>query len=156
MESTQGFSLSAQSLAPVHRYCGRVFGAVEIGVIRGLLERMPRPNRAELSRLVCDALGWLRPDGRRKDMACRVALLRMHRDGLIALPPPTNRNGNGRIRPVATSATDPAELVCVGAGDLGMLDLKVVRTGQESRLWNELIERYHRRDSCPEIGRAHV
>jgi hypothetical protein len=67
----------------------------------------------------------------------------MHRDGLIALPPPTNRNGNGRIRPVATSATDPAELVCVGAGDLGMLDLKVVRTGQESRLWNELIERYH-------------
>ena len=33
-------------------------------------------------------------DGRLKDMSCRVAMLRMHRDGLIELPAPRRRNGN--------------------------------------------------------------
>ena len=46
------------------------------------------PNRAEISRRVCRQLQWLRPDGRLKDMSCRVALLRLHREGLICLPPP--------------------------------------------------------------------
>ncbi|EQD71887.1 hypothetical protein B1B_04198, partial [mine drainage metagenome] len=41
--------------------------------------------------------GWYRPDGRKKDMSARVALLRMDRDGLITLPEPTRGNGNGRI-----------------------------------------------------------
>jgi hypothetical protein len=41
-----------------------------------------------LSQLVCEALNWRRPDGRLKDMSCRVAMLRMQDDGLIQLPPP--------------------------------------------------------------------
>jgi len=127
----------------VYRYCGREFSLEEIERIRELIVSEPRRNRAQLSRVVCDELGWTRPDGRRKDMSCRVAMLRMHRDELIALPSPLKGNGNGRRRPRATSASDPQEVVSLPAGDLGDLVLRPVDTRQDSSLWNELIERYH-------------
>jgi len=46
------------------------------------------------SSVTCDSLAWRRPDGRRKDVSTRVALVPMERDRLIALPPPRNGNGN--------------------------------------------------------------
>lgn len=76
-------------------------------------------------------------------MSARVALLRMERDGLIELPLPLTRNGNGRIRPLATRASDPGlPLVCC-RGDLDALHLKRVKNRTDSLLWNELVERYH-------------
>ena len=124
------------------RYCGRLFAAEELDQIRAMIATESKPNRAELSRLVCRALGWLRPDGRTKDMACRVAMLRMHRDGLITLPPPIKGNRNGRIRPKFTSASDPCPPVSRPAGALGELQFRRV-TPRDSSLWNELIERHH-------------
>ena len=76
------------------RYCGRDFTPAELDVIAQLAATLP--SRAAISRAVCDALGWVTPDGRRKDMTARVALNRMAADGLITLPPPRNGNGNGR------------------------------------------------------------
>ena len=125
------------------RYCGRIFTGKEIEQIRRLIASHPQHNRAQLSRLVCDALNWFRQDSRRKDMSCRVAMLRMHRDGRIVLPPPTTRNGNGRIRPQSSPASDPQEPIRGSAGELGELAFKQVRAGRDSTLWNELIERYH-------------
>jgi len=128
--------------APV-RYCARTFTAKELEHIRGLIASEPRPNRAQLSRMVCEALGWLRPGGGLKDMSCRVAMLRMQKDGLIELPPPQKRNGNGNTRPRLTAASAPQPPVTASAGRLGKLQLLTVRTRQQSSLWNELIERYH-------------
>ena len=124
-------------------YCGRDFSAQEIDHVRRLITADPSRNRAQLSRRVCDELGWLRADGRRKDMSCRVAMLRMHRDGLITLPPPQTRNGNGRHRVRITPASDPQEPLSAPAGTLGELVFRPVANRQESRLWNELIARYH-------------
>ena len=81
-----------------YRYCGRFFSDAEIETISRIIATPDRPNRAEISRRVCQELGWLRPNGQLKDMSCRVALLRMQRDGLIVLPAPRNSNGNGRTR----------------------------------------------------------
>jgi hypothetical protein len=125
------------------RYCGRLFTPDQIGRIRRLIASEPRANRVRLSRLVCEEFSWRGPGGKMKEMSCRVALLGMHRDGLIALPPPQRGNGNGRTRPRLTSASDPREPVSSPAGDLGDLTLAIVRDEGESRLWNELIERYH-------------
>jgi hypothetical protein len=123
------------------RYCGRHFTAEEIELIRALIGS--GLHRADLSRAVCDALGWRRPDGRRKDMSCRVAMLRMQRDGLIDLPPPRTSNHNGRIRPRLSSRTDPGLPVDARAEELGQLHFEVVEKRSESSLWNELIQRYH-------------
>jgi len=125
------------------RYCGRTFTADELEMIRRLIASDPRLNRHVLSRIVCDELAWRAPDGRRKEMSCRVAMLRMHRDGLIALPPPLTANANGRSRPRLTSASNPQEPIAGTARDLGELVFRIVSTPRESRLWNELIERYH-------------
>lgn len=125
------------------RYCARTFTHKELEHIRGLIASEPRPNRAQLSRMVCQALDWVRPGGGLKDMSCRVAMLRMQRDGLIELPPPQKRNGNGKVRPRLTAASAPQPPVTACAGRLGKLQLLTVRTPQQSSLWNELIQRYH-------------
>ncbi|MHC4406940.1 MAG: Druantia anti-phage system protein DruA, partial [Planctomycetota bacterium] len=128
---------------PPLRYCGRDFSAEEIEQIRRLIASNPQWNRAQLSRRVCDVLRWHRPDGRRKDMSCRVAMLRMQRDELIALPRAQKTNGNGHRRPRLTAASEPREPIALSAQALGSLHLRPVNTLQDSGLWNELIERYH-------------
>ena len=126
-----------------HRYCGRLFSAEEIDLLRRLIASNPVKTRAQLSRDVCDLLGWRRPDGGRKDMSCRVAMLRMERDGLLQLPPPLKGNGNGHRRPRLTPASDPQEPLTTPVGRLGELVFRCVETRRDSSLWNELIERHH-------------
>jgi len=125
------------------RYCGRTFSAQEIERIRELIASKPPLNRAALSRRVCQELAWLRPDGRSKQMSCRVAMLRMERDGLIRLPPPQKGNGNRGRRPSLGSASEPRPMISLPAGRLDPLLLRSVETRQDSALWNELTERYH-------------
>jgi hypothetical protein len=68
----------------------------EIESIVALISENPEFNRAQLSRQVCEMLHWRRPDGRLKDMSCRVAMLRMQDEGLLQLPAPRNGNNNGK------------------------------------------------------------
>ncbi len=135
--------MSPLSVDTSYRYCGRSFTEDEMILICRLINSKPKRNRAQLSRLVCDELAWLRPDGRRKDMSCRVAMLRMHRDGLINLPPPQHTNGNGRIRPRLTGASNPQDPISLPVNRLDNLIFQPVQTPKDSSLWNELIERYH-------------
>ena len=65
--------------------CGRPFSPDELQTIRRLIEDNPDANRAQLSRQVCVLFDWLKPNGELKDMTCRVAMLRMQADGLVAL-----------------------------------------------------------------------
>jgi hypothetical protein len=126
------------------RYCGRDFSASQMETIRALIAGHPTANRARLSRLVCEVLDWRRPDGRLKDMSCRVAMLRMQDDGLIQLPPPQNGNNNGKPYRRRTPQADPELFPVVGsAGDLVDLHLELVTERSQSHLWNEYIERYH-------------
>ncbi len=101
--------MTAQITGKPIRYCGRLFTTEEMDWIRRLMTSEPKLNRAQLSRQICSGLPWLRPDGRSKEMSCRVAMLRMERDGLITLPRPEKGNGNGRTRPRLTAASDPKE-----------------------------------------------
>jgi len=126
------------------RYCGRDFSASEMEAIRALIADHPTANRARLSRLVCEALDWRRPDGSLKDMSCRVGMLRMQNDGLIRLPSPQNGNNNGRPYRRRTPQAAPELFPVVGsAGALADLNLELVTGRRQSHLWNEYIERYH-------------
>ncbi len=123
------------------RYCGRDFNEDEILQIRRLIISNSGFHRAELSRHVCRILQWFKPDGGLKDMSCRVAMLRMHKDGIINLPPP--RKTKPALRKLeSTSATDPQIPIIKPVHQLGTLKFcKVERN--TSQLWNEYIERYH-------------
>lgn len=123
------------------RYCGRLFTEAEIDWIRQLLATQPQLNRRNLSREVCMHLAWLRPDGRPKEMSCRVAMLRMEKDGLITLPPPTKGKPTAfQLRPQIEHATD--EPAVVPEVDLGQITVDVV-VRRNSTLWNAYIHRYH-------------
>ena len=126
------------------RYCGREFSASELQRVRRLIEDHPDASRARLSRLVCERLGWRRPNGRLKDMSCRVAMLRMQDDGLLDLPAPRNGNNNGKPYRRRTPQAEPeSSEVLVSAGKLVDLQLQPVADRQQSLLWNEFIDRYH-------------
>lgn len=125
----------------VYRYCGRDFPADEILLIRRLIAEDASRSRAELSRLTCEALRWYKADGGLKDMSARVAMLRMQDDGLITLPPPRKPRPDPRVRLSERSA--PGDPILATAGALAPLHWVRVEQKADSRLWNELIERYH-------------
>ena len=128
----------------ITRYCGRDFATRELETIKRLIADNPKLSRAALSRIVCDMLSWHRPDGRLKDMSCRVAMLRMQDDGLINLPPPRNSNNNGKSyhRRTQQAQPDPVPIV-TPAHSLTNLCIAPVSDRNQSHLWNEYIDRYH-------------
>jgi hypothetical protein len=126
------------------RYCARPFPPDEIESIRALIASRPAASRAQLSRAMCEHLGWRRADGQLKEMSARVAMLRMHNDGLIELPPPRNRNGNGQAYQRRTARAEPELFpVLEPAGALVDLRLEPVVRRADSHLWNEYVDRYH-------------
>ena len=70
------------------RYYGHDFTTEEMALLRALITASPPPNRDAPSREFCRRIGWFKPDGGLKDMMARVMMLAMHKDGLIAQPPP--------------------------------------------------------------------
>jgi hypothetical protein len=126
------------------RYCGREFTASEIDGIRQLIADHPTATRARLSRLVCEQIGWRRHDGRLKDMSCRVAMLRMHDDALLRLPPPRNGNNNGKPYLRRTLLAEPAPPLSASSPKaLGDLQMQLVSDRHDSHLHNEYLDRYH-------------
>jgi hypothetical protein len=132
--------------------CGRLFHEKEIKWIRGLISQEPTITRAALSRKVCDQLSWFRPDGRRKDMSCRVALIRLEKKGLLQLPKPTKKIHRKVIHQQA-SVFDETPII-KSAGQMSHLKLMLVNssTPKRSKLWNELIDRYHYLGYRPLVG----
>lgn len=123
------------------RYCGRNFSEEELVLIRTLITEDPKRTRADLSRLACRAMHWLKPDGGLKQMSCRVAMLRMQEDGLIQLPPPRCPRPQANIRIGAETA--PTGQIDLPVHALPDLQLRLVGTQTDSRLWNQYIHRYH-------------
>jgi hypothetical protein len=124
------------------RYCGKAFCAEHIETIRALIWTNPQANRQRLSYLVCEALDWRKPDGGFKDMSCRVALLRMHREGIIELPAPSHQVHPCRSFGRRTAQAEPGPVLEAAVHELGEVRLERVER-KASALWNEYIERYH-------------
>jgi Domain of unknown function (DUF4338) len=124
------------------RYCGRDFEPAELEQIRSLIAQSPLQSRYQLSREVCQRLAWRRPDGKLKDMSCRVALLRMQADGLITLPAPR------KAKPVSYQAYPDIDLAVrepdsVPTVNLRQLQVELVGRRRDSLLWNAYIQHHH-------------
>ncbi len=132
------------------RYCGRDFTDAEMELIENLIRE--HPTREAIARAVCARLNWNKPDGLPKTMSAKVALLRMHRDGLIVLPDPKHEGRNVRRPLAATSASDPKDLLVCSRRDIQDLHLRMIQTRADSRLWNEFVGRYHYLGYVPLTG----
>ena len=133
-------------------YCARAFTQAEFAAIARLISD-EKLNRAQLSRRVCELLDWRRPDGSLKDMSCRVAMLRMHDDGLIRLPASRIKVRRRRANAQPTPRSDAQRPITVPVHELPPLRLELVQAGSpHAHLWNEYMARYHELGFTPLSG----
>jgi len=123
--------------------CGRPFSAADIARVRVEITHAVPRLRSEITRRVCRTLKWTDALGRPKLMSCRVALLRLHRAGLIELPPPRNGNGNGKGLSRQRVSWPEEKPLSATVAQLHELTLDAVVNKADSALWNGLIDRYH-------------
>lgn len=121
------------------RYCGREFTEKDIRLIQRLIACTPGIHRNKLSQLFCEEVGWRKADGGLKDMSCRVAFLRMQKDGHISLPAARRPHCKPGVK--RTLLAEPEPEIHKKAGEFDLEIAMVDRAG--SSLWNEYIDRYH-------------
>ncbi len=134
--------------------CGADFTADIIARIQATVESEPTISRRTLSQRVCTWLGWEDVRGKLKTMSCRVALLRLHRRGMLALPEPAaGRPGGQKQRGEEAPVAEPTRIDCC-LEDLGTIELVAVENGScsASRIWNMLMVRYHYLGAGPLCG----
>jgi len=124
------------------RYCGRTFTVTEIECIRKITDDVWNTTRTDIALAVCKALNWLMPNGEPKLVTCCQALDRMEKDGVIWLPLPT-REYYSKKPPVFSAASDPGEAITGTRSELKDVRLVQVTDRAASRLWGELMDRYH-------------
>jgi hypothetical protein len=123
---------------------GREIGDAELGLIRDLLGRHPSWHRTRLSQELCALWQWRDATGRTKDMACRTMLLKLHRRGLIELPPRIRGSHNecrGRQVPDILHSREPIETTLRDLQPIRLLDVR--SEGYLDDLFRCLLDRYH-------------
>lgn len=123
---------------------GRMITLDDLEAARRIIAQNPKALRQQISREVCLAWAWYKPDGGLKDARARAVLLNLHKAGLIELPPPRRTNkDNPRKLPQHTPAGEPGNPIIKPVQELLPLRLERVTTKTDSSLWYELMERYH-------------
>jgi len=133
------------------RFSGRDFSQQELAVIRAWLAQNTL-CREHLARRVCQEFGWFNAAGRPQTMSCKVALLRMHRAGLIELPAPAHPDTNHRKRKpalgtdVGTAPGMPAlfpSQLAMDAEQVRQVRLEVVQTAADRAIYHQLLQAHH-------------
>jgi hypothetical protein len=133
---------------------GQTFNQELIERIRQLIFENPSISRRQISLKVCQWLGWRNANGDFKEMSCRVALLKLHRQGLVQLP-------GGRQKPPSQSSESLKDIEFPGIFGTGcslsdLAPIKIVpikrKDGKKSRIWNALMDRFHYLGSGPLCG----
>jgi hypothetical protein len=133
--------------------CGQYFSPEIIARIQATIDSEPSLSRVSLSRRVCGWLSWRCPNGKYKEMSCRVALLKLHRRAVIRLKPSSHPAPQRKRRELGEAGESPKPIHC-SLRELGAVELLEVRSADSkaSRLWNQLMDRYHYLGSGPLCG----
>jgi len=127
------------------QYRGRQVTGGDVAFIRELISAHPQASRRALSKKLCEAWGWVQPNGHLRDMVCRGLMLQLHRAGHIELPPvrrtPPNPLARRRRRP-APVEVDRCPIRC-RLPELGPLTMRQVRRTDDEPLVEGLIEAHH-------------
>ena len=73
------------------RVQGRTLWGDDLALVRALIAQHRDWHRTALSRHMCQLWNWRNPAAQLKDMAARTLLLKLHRRGLVELPPAQTR-----------------------------------------------------------------
>ncbi|WP_373653577.1 Druantia anti-phage system protein DruA [Schlesneria sp. DSM 10557] len=128
---------------------GRTLLQDELVLIRKLIRDNPTWGRTRISEAVCRALDWRQPNGRLKDRGCRVALLKLEMLGFLSLPPKKIDRGGQPPHIETNSNLDQTEIRQMPQ----VLELRLVESVRDSRLWNSLIANHHYLGLATPVGR---
>lgn len=135
------------------RYRGRGFTEADVAFVRQFISEHPEDSRWALSRKLCEAWGWVQPNGALRDMVCRGLMLELDRAGYIQLPPVKQHSSSPfaiRKRPPLPEVDQtPVE---VKVSELKPLEFRQVRRTLSEALFNSLIEHYHYLGYCQPVG----
>lgn len=126
------------------KYRGRELTDEDIAFITELIAKHPGASRRALSKLLCEAWDWRQANGELRDMVCRSLMLKLHRAGLIQLPPVRKRVPNNvvlRRRP--QRALIDRTRWCTSLRQIRPLEILQVRRTREEALYDSLIEEHH-------------
>ena len=125
-------------------FCGRIFSAEELELMRQMAGEFASLGVTEIARTICELLEWRRPNGGLKNHECRQLLERLRDQGRLVLPAVRRLGPRGPRQVRLTAGSAPQPELGGTAGDYEPLRLIVVEgASAESRLWMELIERHH-------------
>jgi hypothetical protein len=114
-----------------------------------MIRENPSWGRTRLSEKVCECFSWYQANGRLKDRACRVALLKLESLGYLKLP---QRKQDGGGRPPSVEH-DPI----ISESQIHQMpveiELRYAQDRSEKRLWNSLISKYHYLGLSTPVGR---
>ena len=127
-------------------YRGRYFTGQEIEQIRQTITDNFHLSRYRLSKMISKRLNWYTLHGELKHQALREVLVRMDREGVIKLPPPSPSYVGVRenvFNRIPIDFTEPEEEITGKLKDYSNLQLVMVKEKGDKRLWNFLIDEYH-------------
>ena len=123
-----------------------------IECICGLLEGNQIVHRNKLAELVCEQFGFYDARGREQRSGCLKALRELEGAGHFVLPAARRKNGRSSPRRLCEPVAAPID-VPARAGEVWGLNLVVVRTSEQMRIWNEMMIGEHPQGAGPLVGR---
>lgn len=134
--------------------CGREFDEALIRRIRAEVGDKPILTRRRLSLQVCDWLKWESPNGKPKEVSCRVALLKLERRGLVKLPAPHGWGSSQSANRKLQSSGFKIDRITCSLAELGEIELVRIDSHQTSlsKIWNGLMHSYHYLGAGPLCG----
>lgn len=117
-----------------------------------LLESKEIPHRSALAALVCEKLGFHDARGRQQRAGCLKALRELETAGHFTLPAARRSPGRSSPRRLPESVPLPTA-VPDQAGLVRGLELILVSTSEQMRIWNELMINDHPQGAGPLVGR---
>jgi hypothetical protein len=135
---------STAPTASTFTFCGRIFTADEIDLMRQIASDCSALGTTQIARTVCELLDWKRPTGHLKNHECRQLLERIAAESRLQLPALRKVGPRGPRRIAWTAASDLQQEITGSAGGFEPLTLTPVEGGtHDSMVWNELVDRHH-------------
>ncbi len=134
-----------------HRILETISSPECLARVAALLAAESFSHRTALADRVCAKFRFADALGQPQLASCLKALRTLHSRGCIALPPPVRNGGRGLPRRLGRPVPAPL-LVPPVVHQVEGLRLDLVRTDEQRRTWNELIEREHPQGAACHAG----
>jgi hypothetical protein len=125
-------------------FCGRQLSSGEIELVRDLIHDFPALSLTELSRTICELLGWRRPTGSLKDHECYLFLQRLKERGVLSsLPALRGTSARGPRTVCLNDQSAPQSPVLGSVTDYSPLQFDLISDAGGRALFKQYIQRYH-------------